>query len=76
MKGYNYISLLKICWEFLTKNKNVGSCNRGMVQLKKEEYLKENKSKLEKIFKSEPQKYEYIIKLINYEADNKKNKRV
>ncbi|EOE7245850.1 hypothetical protein ACKTKD_003667 [Clostridioides difficile] len=44
--------------------------------MKKDEYLKENKSKLEKIFKSEPQKYEYIIKLINYEANNKKNKRV
>ncbi|WP_255613158.1 hypothetical protein [Clostridioides sp. ES-S-0190-01] len=44
--------------------------------MKKDEYLKKNKAKLEKIFKSEPQKYEYIIKLINHEADNKKNKRV
>ncbi|AJP10580.1 hypothetical protein QCK_3477 [Clostridioides difficile CD45] len=44
--------------------------------MKKDEYLKINKYKLEMIFKTEPQKYEYIIKLINYEADNKKNKRV
>ncbi|MDI7818417.1 hypothetical protein QMM58_18830 [Clostridioides difficile] len=42
--------------------------------MKKDKYLKKNKSKLETIFKSEPEKYEYIIKLINYEADNKKIK--
>ncbi|EQE56593.1 hypothetical protein [Clostridioides difficile] len=44
--------------------------------MKKDEYLKINKSKLETILKAEPQKYEYIIKLINYKSDNKKNKRV
>ncbi|ENY8313302.1 TPA: hypothetical protein ACMU79_002521 [Clostridioides difficile] len=43
--------------------------------MKKDEYLKKNKSKLEKILKAEPKKYEYIIKLIEEEM-SKKNKRV
>ncbi|UWD48798.1 hypothetical protein NYR90_00330 [Clostridioides difficile] len=43
--------------------------------MNKGDYFEKNKSKLEKILKAEPKKYEYIIKLIEEEI-NKKNKRV
>lgn len=66
MKGYNYISFIKIYWEFLTKNKNVSSDNRGMVYV---QYTKRLILEIENLFKNfkeveeeEFKKYEKMLK--------------
>lgn len=58
MKGYNYISFIKNCWEFLTKNKNVSSYNRGMVSV---QHVKNEEKK----------RFEEITRMLDYLIEEK-----